>query len=85
VAMTKVRRENKKTMKDHLGSITALIDQNGKTAATYSYDTWGKKTINSSLLTFNFERGYTGHEHLAEFGLINMKSWINFRCSKQHE
>ena len=35
-----------------------------------TYDAWGKQTVTNS--TFKFHRGYTGHEHLPEFGLINM-------------
>jgi RHS repeat-associated protein len=35
-----------------------------------SYDAWGYQTITNN--TFKFHRGYTGHEHLPEFGLINM-------------
>jgi len=36
-----------------------------------SYDAWGKQTITKKA-PFPFYRGYTGHEHLPEFGLINM-------------
>lgn len=34
------------------------------------YDAWGKQTVTTN--TLNFHRGYTGHEMLPEFGLINM-------------
>ncbi len=56
--------------KDHLGSIVKLTDGNGTTVFKASYDVWGKQTVTNN--TFAFHRGYTGHEHLNEFGLINM-------------
>jgi len=39
------------------------------------YDAWGKRTLaenNSSFTSYILDRGYTGHEHLDQFGLINM-------------
>lgn len=56
--------------KDHLGSIVSLTDNEGVAVFSASYDAWGKQTV--SLNTIGFYRGYTGHEHLPEFGLINM-------------
>lgn len=35
-----------------------------------SYDAWGNQTISQE--SFYFRRGYTGHEMLPEYGLINM-------------
>ncbi|MCL1932217.1 MAG: polymorphic toxin type 23 domain-containing protein [Candidatus Azobacteroides sp.] len=58
------------TVKDHLGSILKLVDNNGTTVFEASYDPWGKQTITTN--TFKFHRGFTGHEHLPEFNLINM-------------
>ncbi len=63
---------------DHLGSITALIDQNGVVAEERSYDPWGNPREHNNWLNYNVNhfsitsRGYTGHEHLQQFGLINM-------------
>lgn len=34
------------------------------------YDAWGKQTVTTN--TLGFHRGYTGHEMMPEFGLINM-------------
>jgi RHS repeat-associated protein len=56
--------------RDHLGSILSLTDANGTAAFNASYDAWGKQTITNN--TFKFHRGFTGHEHLPEFALINM-------------
>jgi RHS repeat-associated protein len=56
---------------DHLGSIVKLTDNNGTPVFQASYDAWGLQTLSESN-TFTFHRGYTGHEHLPDFGLINM-------------
>ncbi|MDE5701621.1 RHS repeat-associated core domain-containing protein [uncultured Bacteroides sp.] len=56
--------------KDHLGSIVKLTDNTGIEVFKASYDAWGKRTVANS--TFKFHRGYTGHEHLDEFKLIDM-------------
>ena len=66
--------------KDHLGSIMALYDNNGNTVEEYSYDAWGRRrdpgTWNllprGSDSTYLVSRGYTQHEHLGAFDLINM-------------
>jgi len=71
------------TYKDHLGTIVAITDINGNVVEEFNYDAWGLQrnpdnwtyeldTTPSTLIWF--KRGYTGHEHLEEFGLINMNS-----------
>jgi len=55
---------------DHLGSILRLTDNANKEVFAATYDAWGNQTVTNN--TFDFHRGYTGHEHLPEFGLINM-------------
>jgi RHS repeat-associated protein len=37
-----------------------------------SYDAWGNREFEVKDPALVFDRGYTGHEHLDEFGLINM-------------
>jgi RHS repeat-associated protein len=67
---------------DHLGSIVALADANGSKLAEYSYDPWGRLRHPQTLQPYAFGaapalrlgRGFTGHEHLPEFGLINMNA-----------
>jgi RHS repeat-associated protein len=59
-----------KRYKVMLGSIIKLTDADGTAVFEASYDAWGNQTITNG--TFEFHRGYTGHEHLPEFGLINM-------------
>lgn len=55
---------------DHLGSIIRLTDSIGTVVFAASYDAWGKRTIETD--EFHLYRGFTGHEHLDEFGLIDM-------------
>jgi RHS repeat-associated protein len=56
--------------KDHLGSIVKLTEGDGNHVFNATYDAWGQQMVTNN--TFAFHRGYTGHEHLPEFGLINM-------------
>ncbi len=56
---------------DHLGSLTALYDDSGNKVHEASYDAWGKRTLGQVSMPL-VTRGYTGHEHLDELGLINM-------------
>lgn len=68
--------------RDYLGSITHIADNSGKQVAEYSYDAWGRmrNPVNQNVYTPGSEpelflgRGYTGHEHLSVFGLINMNA-----------
>ncbi len=64
--------------RDHLGSITAVTDEtDGSIVERYSYDAWGKRRIAETwqasdiTTTLNY-RGYTGHEHLDDVGIIHM-------------
>ncbi len=62
---------------DHLGSITLLMNDAGNTVERHAYDAWGRKRNVNNWSDYNVEngkldRGYTGHESLREFGLINM-------------
>ena len=64
--------------KDHLGSIMALYNQNGTMVEEYSYDPWGRRrnpttwSYTSVTQPTLITRGFTGHEHLDNFGIINM-------------
>ncbi len=55
---------------DHLGSVTRIFNESGTSVFEADYDAWGKQTVTKN--TIHFQRGYTGHEMLPEFGLINM-------------
>lgn len=58
--------------KDHLGSIRALYNSLGNLSFSASYDPWGKREIGNNALYIKFYRGFTGHEHIDELGLIDM-------------
>lgn len=68
--------------RDYLGSITHITDVNGTLKQELSYDAWGRlrNPANQQLYSADSQptlflgRGYTGHEHLNEFGLINMNA-----------
>lgn len=61
-----------KVVTDHLGSIMSLID-NSDWVYDASFDTWGKRDVSMPYwFEPGFNRGFTGHEHLDEMGLINM-------------
>lgn len=68
--------------KDHLGSIQALTDETGNLIEEYSYDAWGLRRDPNSWVPFDdtqqmlTDRGYTGHEHLDLFALVNMNGRV---------
>ncbi|NCB43824.1 MAG: RHS repeat-associated core domain-containing protein [Clostridia bacterium] len=65
-------------MKDHLGSITGAINKETGKVYRQNFDAWGRKrnpqtwTYDDIPEYFPLNRGFTGHEHLKWFGLINM-------------
>jgi RHS repeat-associated protein len=70
------------TYTDHLGSIVTLTNNAGTVLAEQNFDAWGRRrnpatwvplppTVATGLPGW-LTRGYTGHEHLDNFGLINM-------------
>ena len=65
-------------LKDHLGSLTHVLDQNGNLLEEQNFDAWGRRrnpqtwTYHNVPETHLFDRGYTMHEHLDAFKLINM-------------
>jgi len=71
--------------KDHLGSLVATTDLAGALTARYAYDPFGKRRTaggsydaNNALVydwnktSTGTDRGYTGHEHLDDVGVIHM-------------
>ena len=68
--------------RDYLGSITHLTDYNGVVLQENSYDAWGRLRNPQTQVLYNddsqpkllLDRGYTSHEHLPHFGLINMNA-----------
>lgn len=69
---------NQYYFKDHLGSIELITDDTGLPIKRYKYDPFGKRSevelsTPNSLSNFTIIRGFTGHEHLDDFGYINAK------------
>ena len=68
--------------RDYLGNITHIATADGTPVAEYSYDPWGRLRNPETHEVFApgeepelfLGRGYTGHEHLTDFGLINMNA-----------
>ncbi len=69
-------------IRDYLGSITHVTNSNGTLVQELSYDTWGNLRNPVSHVVWDtystqelfLGRGYTGHEHLTQFRLINMNA-----------
>jgi RHS repeat-associated protein len=63
---------------DYLGSWDKVISETGTPIEEYSFDPWGRRrnptnwTYTGVPTSFTFNRGYTGHEMLDAFGLVNM-------------
>ena len=57
---------------DHLGSLRVVTTQAKAIQSRYYYDAWGARTLVAGTTITN--RGFTGHEHLPEFGFINMNA-----------
>jgi RHS repeat-associated protein len=70
------------TYTDYLGSILTVTDKQGAIVATNNFDAWGRERNpdNWNVYAANLNnptwlyRGYTGHEMLSGFSLINMNS-----------
>lgn len=67
---------------DYQGSLLALTDVNGVVKERYAYDPWGIRRSpaiwkdSDTRTKFIIYRGYTLHEHLDGFGLINMNGRV---------
>ena len=63
---------------DHQGSVIAITDAEGDFVFQATYDAWGRQTVTKNDIAFF--RGYTGHEMLNEYGLINMNGRLYDPC-----
>ena len=77
--------ESRSYLMDHLGSITALLDENGVVTDAYSYDAWGKRRDAQTWMPLEdpdvqlqsrAEAGFTGHEMLDGALLVHMNGRI---------
>ena len=70
------------TYSDNQGSLLALTNASGTEVERYAYDPWGARrnpdnwTLKDTRTTWTTNRGYTGHEHLDAFGIINMNGRV---------
>jgi RHS repeat-associated protein len=70
------------TVSDFQGSLIALVDEQGAVAERYAFDPWGARrnpddwTQTDSRTSWITHRGYTGHEHIDVFGVINMNGRV---------
>ncbi len=70
------------TVTDHLGSLAAVVNTNGDVVQQLSYDAWGRRRNAANYKSYDlgltpmFDRGFTCHEHLDEFDLINMNGRV---------
>lgn len=67
--------------RDHIGSVVAVTNSEGTVVAEQNFDPWGRYRDGASWNysagpsePFSWLRGFTGHEHLQEFGMINMNN-----------
>ncbi|MCL1932184.1 MAG: hypothetical protein FWF53_00005, partial [Candidatus Azobacteroides sp.] len=68
--------------RDYLGSITCVTNSSGSVVQELSYDAWGQLRNPTNQTVYAPDaapelflgRGYTGHEHLPMFGLVNMNA-----------
>ncbi|MEY8685946.1 RHS repeat domain-containing protein [Bacteroides sp. AN502(2024)] len=68
--------------RDYLGSILQITDTQGNVVEENNFDAWGCRRnpltheayANESAPELMLGRGFTGHEHLPMFGLINMNA-----------
>lgn len=69
-------------VRDHLGSISEIVDTAGCVVQMLRYDAWGnlcdpytqEAYTAANMPQLMLGRGYCGHEHLFDFGLINMNA-----------
>ncbi|HET9644567.1 MAG TPA: RHS repeat-associated core domain-containing protein, partial [Burkholderiaceae bacterium] len=69
--------------RDHLGSISVVTNESGAVVERMAYEPFGKRRSangvtdpNGTFTAASTDRGYTGHEHLDEVGLINMNGRV---------
>jgi RHS repeat-associated protein len=68
--------------KDNLGSFNVITNASGTIEEQLSFDAWGRRrnvtdwSFINVPTTFLFDRGFTGHEHLDAFNLINMNGRV---------
>ena len=73
--------QNRYLHKDSLGSIDTITNESGVVVQRLAYNPFGKQIL-QSWINDNYskkpivKRGYTGHEHIKEFGFIHMNGRV---------
>jgi len=69
--------------KDHLGSVTKITNEQGLIVESQSYDAHGKRRNSNwtpiqgnTPTSATTDRGFTGHEHIDEVGLVHMNGRV---------
>ena len=70
--------------RDYLGCITHMVNADGSLVQELNYDAWGRLRNPQTQEVYGVSaqpvlklgRGYTGHEHLLLFGLVNMNACL---------
>ncbi|MBQ3656487.1 MAG: VCBS repeat-containing protein [Bacteroidales bacterium] len=65
------KNESYYAITDNVGSVLKLVDTGVHDKFSATYTPFGVRTITKNELGYNFPRGFTMHEHLDEFGIIN--------------
>lgn len=71
--------ERRYVVVDHLGSTSAILDEERRVLERPSFDAWGRRRAadhSDADATSAERRGFTGHEHLDAVGLIHMNGRI---------
>ena len=67
---------------DHLGSLIAATQRGSTVLEEFSYDPWGRRRNPNDWNDYDvaestlFTRGFTGHEHIGSYSLINMNGRV---------
>ncbi len=76
------KKEINYILKDYLGNINVVLDDDGNVLEEVNFDAWGRLR-NPNTWTYDnapnntmYDRGYTMHEHLFDFKLINMNGRV---------
>ena len=67
---------------DQQGSVLSVFDEDGEKVFDATYNAWGRQAMSSG--TIGLSRGYTGHEMMPDFGLINMNRRSLARSGKSN-
>lgn len=81
-SMEVVVDETDYVLTDHLGSIQTVVDSSGQLKTRLAYDPWGLRRNADTWgplaegADISPDRGFTGHEHIEETGLIHMNGRV---------